>query len=122
MESGSKQSIGELRRKFNDILVPISPRESGEGLPYAAIDWPNPGDIWRWKVGIRIKSTGIYWDRFLIAPVSLQETPTRKLWFGSKKSVHDFIRSRFPNANVDAFFASFSWDIPAKVTSEERVS
>lgn len=44
------------KRKFNDDLLRVSRGASGQGLPYAPVDWPNSGDIWGWAVagkGIR---------------------------------------------------------------------
>lgn len=101
----------------------VLPSESGKGLPYAPVDWPNPGDTWGWKVGRRIRNDGIYKDRFLSAPENLQEKPSKPLVFASKVSVHRYIESQFPGADVDAFFASFTWDIPAELTeSKESIS
>ncbi|KAJ8558030.1 hypothetical protein K7X08_004796 [Anisodus acutangulus] len=30
-------------------LYPVSANDSGEGLPYAPVDWPNAGDKWGWR-------------------------------------------------------------------------
>ncbi|KAJ4969017.1 hypothetical protein NE237_015718 [Protea cynaroides] len=93
---------------------PVSAGESGEGLPYAPIDWPNPGDNWIWKVGKR-KSIGGFWgDRYLYPPISLQKSVRKKQSLASKHSVEQFIRKEFPDKDVNAFFSSFSWKIPAK--------
>ncbi|KAJ4722480.1 protein OBERON 1-like [Melia azedarach] len=74
-------------------LRPVSPEESGEGLPYAPINWPNPGDNWSWKVGRRIAITGHYLDRYLYPPRHLPRLDSL--------------------VDIDAFFASFSWKIPS---------
>lgn len=102
------------------ILRPVSQDEAGEGLPYAPENWPNPGDIWSWRVGKRVAITGHFLDRYLYLPrgFSVPENSSRKgQGFASKLSVERYIQSVFPNADVDAFFASFSWKIPAKKSS-----
>ncbi|KAJ7954874.1 protein OBERON 1-like [Quillaja saponaria] len=98
-------------------LTPLSPDESGEGLPYAPENWPNPGDNWSWKVGKRVAVTGHYLDRYLYLPnrlCRLESTTRRKHAFASKLSVERYIKTAFPGTDVDAFFALFSWRIPAK--------
>lgn len=120
MEAGSfKPSEGHTsaKRKLNDHLMLVSPLEWGKGLPYAPVDWPNRGDIWGWRVGSRIRRKGVYQDRYLVAPRSLQERSNKQIRFTSKLSVERFIRSKFPNADINAFFASFTWDIAANTTS-----
>lgn len=100
-------------------LVPVSPEESGEGLPYAPINWPNPGDNWSWKVGRRVANTGHFLDRYLYAPRHLPRLENggllkkRGAAFASKLSIERYIRTAFPGADINAFFASFSWKIPA---------
>ncbi|KAH7573799.1 hypothetical protein JRO89_XS03G0208700 [Xanthoceras sorbifolium] len=101
-------------------LTPVLPDASGRGLPYAPMNWPNPGDNWSWRVGRRVASTGHYLDRYLYLPKHLprlESSKSRKGGFASKLSVERYIRTTFPDANVDAFFASFSWKIPAKQLS-----
>ncbi|GMP52835.1 hypothetical protein CsSME_00018511 [Camellia sinensis var. sinensis] len=95
-------------------LYPVSATDSGEGLPYAPEDWPNPGDVWSWKVGKRVAHSGCFLDRYLYLPKRLQEPMRKRGGFASKLSVEHFVRASFPGADVDAFFASFSWKIPAK--------
>ncbi|KAJ8543227.1 hypothetical protein K7X08_005750 [Anisodus acutangulus] len=94
-------------------LRPVALLESGEGLPYAPVDWPNPGDIWTWKVGRRVKASGYFQDRYLIAPPRLQENPRKKMWFLSKLSLQTYIKTNFPEADINAFFSSFVWGVPA---------
>ncbi|KAK8973306.1 hypothetical protein V6N11_069177 [Hibiscus sabdariffa] len=94
--------------------APVPPGSSGQGLPYAPINWPNAGDIWSWKVGRRVNVAGIFNDRFLTVPESLRKPNAPKV-FASKPMLERFIRSNFPDADVDAFFASFVWKIPAIV-------
>ncbi|KDP40186.1 hypothetical protein JCGZ_02184 [Jatropha curcas] len=104
----------------NNLLWPVLPGESGEGLPYAPIDWPYPGDIWTWRVGRRFNSSGYFQDRFLYLPKRLG-----KQSFASKNAVANYISKEFPDADIDSFFASFAWKIPAKIEStakEETVS
>lgn len=97
--------------KQNDfILRPVSSNSSGEGLPYAPIDWPNPGDTWGWKVGKRIAMSGYHLDRYLYIPRRFQTATNKRRAFASKLSVKQFIQTAFPSADVDAFFASFSWN------------
>ncbi|KAL0414520.1 UNVERIFIED_CONTAM: hypothetical protein Sradi_1653700 [Sesamum radiatum] len=96
------------------LRPPVQRGESGEGLPYAPADWPNAGDVWTWKVGNKISPSGYYTHRFLIAPKRLQKSPTRKIWLGSKPSIIRFLQSEFPEADIDTFFASFTWEIPAE--------
>ncbi|OVA15493.1 hypothetical protein BVC80_9035g7 [Macleaya cordata] len=103
--------MGGLNR--NDLVLrPVAAGESGEGLPYAPINWPNPGDNWRWKAGNRKTNAGFMQDRYLYPPRRLRKTG--KQHFASRLSVQEYIKKEFPNADVDAFFASFSWRIPSK--------
>ncbi|PIN03847.1 hypothetical protein CDL12_23626 [Handroanthus impetiginosus] len=98
----------------NSSLRPVPPCASGEGFPYAPVDWPNPGDIWKWKVGNKINPYGCYTHRFLLVPKRLQKSPTRKIWLGSKPSIKRFLQSEFPDTDIDAFLASFTWEIPGE--------
>ena len=103
-------------------LFPVSPHESGEGLPYAPADWPLPGDIWSWKVGKRIIASGGYFlDRHLFLPERLQTKP-RGRGFVSKVSVEQYVRETFPGQDVKAFFELFSWRIPCKSPSDIKGS
>ncbi|KAK8984285.1 hypothetical protein V6N11_029601 [Hibiscus sabdariffa] len=94
--------------------APVPPGSNGQGLPYAPIHWPNAGDIWSWKVGRRVNVSGFFNDRSLGVPESLQKPNVPKS-FASKPVLERFIRSNFPDADIDAFFASFVWKIPALV-------
>lgn len=95
-------------------LLPIL-CESGEGLPYAPEDFPLPGDKWRWRVGKRVAVSGDYKDRYLYLPKRLQcQDQSLRRPFASKLSVERYIRTTFPNVDVDAFFNSFSWKVPSK--------
>ncbi|KAG4185241.1 hypothetical protein ERO13_A09G216400v2 [Gossypium hirsutum] len=107
--------------KDNNSPPPVPPGSSGEGLPYAPIHWPNAGDIWTWKVGRRVNSAGFYGDRFLHLPESLRKANSPKV-FASKPALERFIRLNFPDADVNAFFASFVWKIPAVVESPTKVA
>ncbi|TMX01874.1 hypothetical protein EJD97_023328 [Solanum chilense] len=54
--------------RINDIglqVYPVSKYDSGEGLPYAPVDWPNVGVKWGWQVGKRVTSSGTFIDRYL---------------------------------------------------------
>lgn len=101
------------------ILKPVSPDEAGEGLPYGPANWPNPGDNWGWRVGKRVAQHGHYLDRYLYLPKRLRGSMGTggKGGFASRLAVERYIRAAFPGADVDAFFASFSWRIPAKRAS-----
>lgn len=103
--------------KYEARLRPVSAGERGEGLPYAPENWPGPGNTWTWKVGKRTDNNGFYQDRYLIGPVSLQKKANKRLFFMSKKSIKDYLQSEFPHISVDAFFASFSWKVPAETSS-----
>ncbi|KAL6975372.1 hypothetical protein U1Q18_024167 [Sarracenia purpurea var. burkii] len=111
--NGNARGVKEIR--FD--LYPVSIGDSGKGLPYAPVDWPNPGDIWSWKVGRRIANKGNFLDRYLYLPSRLQEPGRKRCAFASKLSVKQYVKATFPGADVGAFFASFSWKIPAKTLS-----
>lgn len=96
------------------LLWPVLPQEGGEGLPYAPVNWPDPGDIWGWRVGRRVAASGYYLDRYLYLPFRFQKSRRKKDGFASKLSVEQFVRARFPETDVYAFFSSFSWKIPSK--------
>ncbi|KAJ4830148.1 hypothetical protein Tsubulata_019936 [Turnera subulata] len=103
----------------NNLLEGADPGQSGEGLPYAPVDWPSPGDVWTWKVGRRLHSSGTFNDRFISPPKRLQKAGCRS--FGSKVALEKYIRSEFPDADVNAFFASFTWKIPSKPLPPQEV-
>ncbi|KAI3459397.1 hypothetical protein Pfo_016060 [Paulownia fortunei] len=114
---GSKASSNGLQENgFN--LYPVSVNETGEGLPYAPEDWPNPGDKWGWKVGRRISVSGYFLDRYMYLPSRLREAGHRK-GFASRLSLEQYIRTKFPDKDVDSFFASFSWRIPSKQSKKD---
>ncbi|XP_028771651.1 uncharacterized protein LOC114748076 [Neltuma alba] len=100
-------------------LIPMAAETSGEGLPYAPENWPEPGDFWGWRTGKRVAQNGHFLDRYLYLPMRLSrsENPgsSRKsrVCFSSKLSVERYIKSNFPETDIDAFFASFSWKIPS---------
>ncbi|PNX93535.1 calmodulin protein kinase [Trifolium pratense] len=96
-------------------LPPVAADQIGQGLPYAPINFPEQGDVWGWKTGKRLQPNGCFQDRYLYLPERLSSGSDSKdqHTFRSKLSVERYIRSTFPDANVDAFFASFTWRIPA---------
>ncbi|CAL1411336.1 unnamed protein product [Linum trigynum] len=94
---------------------------SGEGLPYAPVNWPNPGDNWTWKVGKRINTAGFFQDRFLYPPKHFPKVTGARPPFASPNAVTSYIRTVFPDANADAFFSSFSWKVPGKAASPLKV-
>ncbi|CAN1193110.1 hypothetical protein LINPERPRIM_LOCUS28153 [Linum perenne] len=103
---------GELR------LVKLG--DSGEGFPYAPVNWPNTGDNWAWRVGKRLTNNGLFQDRFLYPPKHFPKLTGIREPFASKTSVTTYIRTVFPDANVDAFFSSFSWKIPGNRVSPSK--
>ncbi|PNX66427.1 hypothetical protein L195_g055086, partial [Trifolium pratense] len=115
MESDGNSDNGGGSKKFSN-LTPVPPEESGVGLPYAPENFPNPGDIWRWKAGKRISNNGNFRDRYLYLPPRLSAPANRTSFrggFASKLAVERYVRERFPKANISDFFASFSWRIPS---------
>ncbi|KAL9669226.1 hypothetical protein QQ045_006769 [Rhodiola kirilowii] len=105
------------------VLIPVGPNETGVGHPYAPQNWPKPGDNWTWKVGSRISKRDHHKDRYLYAPRHLPQPRA----FASKTSIERYIRKEFPDTDVHAFFAIFTWDIPAKrpissITDDPRAS
>lgn len=116
---GGSKSNASASRENGLNLYPVSINSSGEGLPYAPEDWPNPGDNWGWKTGRRIAASGNFVDRYLYLPRGLYEAGQTK-GFASKLSVKQYILENFPNADVDAFFSSFSWKIRSKAVTKGR--
>lgn len=108
---GNEENGGTTKITKNGLhLYPVSAQASGEGLPYAPVDWPEPGDKWRWKVGKRIRSNGFFMDRYLYLPKRLQ-TERKGRIFASKLSVEQYVQTT--GADVKAFFGSFSWKVPS---------
>ncbi|KAK6254935.1 hypothetical protein SCA6_016240 [Theobroma cacao] len=114
------------RKRENGLhLKPVSPEASGVGLPYAPVDWPKKGDVWSWKVGRRVAITGHFLDRYLYPPKRLHKldnSTRRKRGLASKLSVERFLQTALPGADISAFFASFSWKVPAKKHSLTNVT
>ncbi|KAJ0254793.1 Spindle assembly abnormal protein [Hirschfeldia incana] len=101
-------------------LPAIPPVSTGQGPPYAPVDWPSPGDVWTWRVGRRVTALGFHQDRFLILPQRLQQKNVPKS-FASKPALARYIQMSFPDMDADAFFASFSWKIPALFQPADKV-
>ncbi|XP_016490015.2 uncharacterized protein LOC107809837 isoform X1 [Nicotiana tabacum] len=102
-------------------LYPVSINDSGEGLPYAPVDWPNAGDKWCWKAGKRVSVSGYIKDRYLYLPKRLRALKEgRGYTFRSRPSIEQYLRSEFPNVDINGFFASFSWMIPAKESASSK--
>ncbi|KAH9300317.1 hypothetical protein KI387_011900, partial [Taxus chinensis] len=99
--------------EVTENLTPMGvlPGTKGEGLPYAPEGFPNPEDKWIWKVGKRMNSSGYMTDRYLFLPPTLQEG-TRKTIFSSKQALEKYMRRRFPEVDLESFFASFIWSVP----------
>ncbi|KAI0524931.1 hypothetical protein KFK09_004321 [Dendrobium nobile] len=113
---GSNGNAKSSNKKIID-LKPVPACASGVGLPYAPEDWPNPGDNWTWKVGNRKAASGHWIDRFISPPGYFPKVSGCKPRFQSRVSLEKYIRSEFPYADADAFFASFTWRVPAEWTS-----
>ncbi|KAK7308049.1 hypothetical protein VNO77_41640 [Canavalia gladiata] len=110
----------EIKEKTSN-LPPVSPFTSGDGLPYAPEGWPNPGDVWGWKVGRRMTKSGYFHDRYLFLPKSLQTASRKAGSFQSKPDVVRYLKANFPNMEIEAFFALFSWQIPSAEPSPTKV-
>lgn len=93
------------------IATAVDAGSSGKGLPYAPEGWPRPGDVWAWRVGKRASISGHWLDKSLYPPRHLKNLPAPV--FNSRSSLEQYIRREYPEANVDAFFASFIWRVPA---------
>ncbi|KAG9451984.1 hypothetical protein H6P81_004888 [Aristolochia fimbriata] len=109
-ELGSDENSSHTLSENDQHLTRVVGGASGEGLPYAPENWPNVGDMWKWKVGWRKSKSGFWLDRYLYLPDCLQEG--RKRSFKSKFAVKSYLEKEFPNVDVNTFFASFSWKIP----------
>lgn len=100
-------------------LTPVAAEQTGKGLPYAPENWPKHGDVWGWRTGRRVSSNGHFQDRYLYLPTRLRHTANQgssqkqKAGFASKLSVERYVKELYPNVDIDDFFASFSWKIPA---------
>lgn len=103
--------------KYMIDLKPVPACASGVGLPYAPENWPHLGDNWAWRVGNRKAASGHWIDRFISPPDYFPKVSGCKGRFQSKISLEKYIRKEFPRADVDAFFSSFSWKIPADCIS-----
>ncbi|XP_072992877.1 uncharacterized protein [Typha latifolia] len=113
LSDGSNSNVPSLNEE-GLVGTPVAAGASGEGLPYAPVDWPCPGDIWGWKVGNRQTASGHWADRYLYPPSHLHKLIGTKSTFQSKSSVEDFLRKEFPEMDADSFFASFIWKVPCK--------
>ncbi|BAT97702.1 hypothetical protein VIGAN_09122300 [Vigna angularis var. angularis] len=111
-ENGSPIASNSCDDKTFD-LQPVSPNSSGEGLPYAPEGWPNPGDIWGWKVLSRTNKAGYFLDRHLYPPKSLQIPSNKRHSLRTKPDIERYIESNFPSMSIEAFFDLFSWQIPS---------
>ena len=102
--------------KENELhLYPVPPQASGQGLPYAPVDWPCSGDICEWKVGRRIGASGYHSDRYLYLPSRFNRKS-----FSSKIALEQYIRNKFPDTDIGNFFKSFSWKVLFKNPSSTK--
>lgn len=116
------ESDGSTTGSKESEMNVVSDYHSGFGLPYAPEDFPKPGDKWRWKVGKRVTCSGHFVDRYLYLPDRIYKEhkaagsasiPTNGRGFASKTAVKRFLLEAFPEMDVKAFFASFTWKIPS---------
>ncbi|KAH0636560.1 hypothetical protein KY290_036985 [Solanum tuberosum] len=115
--NGSASRINEIGLQ----LYPVSEYDSGEGLPYAPVDWPNAGDKWGWRVGKRVTSSGTFIDRYLYLPKHFKAPKGgKKNAFRSKISVKKYLQTEYPGMDINQFFASFSWMIPSKQSPSSK--
>ncbi|KAL0376630.1 UNVERIFIED_CONTAM: hypothetical protein Scaly_0780600 [Sesamum calycinum] len=111
---------------FLYLLDPLEHANSTGIMDVDVSDSANGGSNWMSKDGSFLRPpvsacvSGYYTHRFLIAPKRLQKSPTRKLWLGSKPSIIRFLQSEFAEADIDTFFASFTWEIPAERRSMRK--
>ncbi|VVB01117.1 unnamed protein product [Arabis nemorensis] len=117
-ENGNRSSFTPGETDLNQLPA-IPPVSSGQGLPFAPVDFPSPGDVWSWRVGRRVGNTGFHKDRFLILPERLKMKNATKS-FASKHTLSRYLETNFPDMDVNAFFASFSWNIPALFQPADR--
>lgn len=110
-ENGNRSSFTHGETDLNQLPA-IPPASTGQGLPYAPVDYPSAGDVWSWKVGRRVTSSGIHKDRFLYLPERLK-TKNAPKYFAGKNPLSRYLETSFPDLDVNAFFASFSWNVPA---------
>ncbi|KAH0738297.1 hypothetical protein KY290_037002 [Solanum tuberosum] len=113
----AKDEVGESRAhvvyngsasRINEIglqLYLVSEYDSGEGLPYAQVDWPNAGDKWGWRAG----------KRHFKAPKG-----GKKNAFRSKILVKKYLQSEYPDKDINQFFASLRWMIPSKQSPSSK--
>ncbi|XP_027364735.1 protein OBERON 1-like [Abrus precatorius] len=109
-------------------LPPVAPEQFGEGLPYAPENWPKPGDIWGWRTGKKVSTTGHFLNRYLYLPSSLCGISSRgrtagqkrKQCFASKVAVKRYLTDTFPDVKVYEFFGNFSWMIPCVMPGAEE--
>lgn len=93
--------------------------QKGEGWPYAPQGWPHAADKWGWRVGKRTTVHSNWMDRYVSLPKSLAKG--RKVTeFASRKSIAEYIKQTFPQMNVDNFFKSFEWKVPAPKVLEGK--
>ncbi|XP_049410423.1 uncharacterized protein LOC125873559 [Solanum stenotomum] len=115
--NGSASRINETGLQ----LYLVSEYDSGEGLPYAPVDWPNVGDKWGWRTGKRATNSGTFKDRYLYLLERFQAPKDgKKNAFRSKTSVKKYVQSQYPSMDIDQFFASFSWMIPSKQSPNSK--
>ncbi|VYS62716.1 unnamed protein product [Arabidopsis thaliana] len=119
---GDDVKVNGDRSSFTDLnqLPAIPPVSSGQGLPFAPVDFPSPGDVWSWRVGRRVNNAGFHKDRLLILPERLKGKNVPKS-FASKNTLSRYLETSFPDMDANAFFASFTWNIPALFQPAERV-
>ncbi|CAN0856854.1 Protein OBERON 1 [Linum grandiflorum] len=115
MDIHNKRNVDTPEHEAKEIRSCMRLVGYGEGLPYAPENWPNPGDLWGWKIEKKLTIFGYHLERHLYLPESLHylvDVPgVLKNGFTSKSSLRRFLHMHFPHFDVDAFFDSFSWRI-----------
>ncbi|KAH0661713.1 hypothetical protein KY284_026644 [Solanum tuberosum] len=110
--------------RINEIslqLYLVSQYDSGEGLPYALVDWPNDSDKWGWRAGKRDTGLGTFKDIYLYLPKDFQASKDgKKNYFQSKISVKKYLKSEYPGMDINQFFASLSRVIPSKQSPNSK--
>ncbi|KAF9606940.1 hypothetical protein IFM89_030238 [Coptis chinensis] len=79
LDGSSGSVIGLKENGF--VLKPVPDNASGESLPYVSIDWPNPSDVWGWRVGRRKNTSGFMANRHLYPPHCIQKSLIGRKWF-----------------------------------------
>ena len=64
VNNGSASRISEVGLE----IYPVYECDSGEGLPYTSVDFPNAGDKRGWRARKSVSSSGTFRDRYFYLP------------------------------------------------------